>query len=137
MAFLGEALRLPQKNKNPIMIRRILYILLFIGCAALAAAYAVQRDLQGRFEERRQHQQAVEAARQQVDALDRELEQHKARVEGLDNDPVEIEASVRRVRQLVRPGETMYRIEEDTVTPVETPQDNAAASESRTEHEAQ
>lgn len=119
------------------MIRRILYILLFIGCAALAAAYAVQRDLQCRFEQRRQHQQAVEAARQQVEALDRELEQHKARVEGLDNDPVEIEASVRRVRQLVRPGETMYRIEEDTVTPVETPQDNAAASESRTEHEAQ
>ncbi len=122
------------------MTRRILYILAFIGCAALAAAYAVQRDIHGRYEAQRQHRQAVDAARQQVESLERELVQHKERVEGLDHDPVEIEASVRRVRQLVRPGETVYRIiEEDAESRHDeaprTPPAERADAESRTEHE--
>ena len=122
------------------MTRRILYILAFIGCAALAAAYAVQRDIRGRYEAQRQHQQAVDAARRQVESLERELVQHKERVEGLDHDPVEIEASVRRVRQLVRPGETVYRIIEEgaesryDVAP-QTPSAERADAESRTEYE--
>lgn len=77
----------------------------------LLFAYAHQRDLPGRRLEHQRSRQAVTELGRQLETL-HEREGHlRQRVKRLDTDPVEMEAAIRRNKNLVRKGETVYRIE--------------------------
>ena len=79
---------------------------------ALALAYVDRRDLQGRYATYRQTVQTVKEQRQQVESLRETVANKERRVAGMDSDPLEQEANIRRVRRLVREGEIVFRVEE-------------------------
>jgi len=77
----------------------------------VSVIYADRHDLYGRYVA---HQTSLEDVRQQElkrDALKQEIEGTQKVVSNLSDDPLEIEAAVRRSRDLVRQGETVYRIQ--------------------------
>lgn len=79
--------------------------------SALALAYIDRHDLKGRYEDYRETMQLVSEQEAQVDALKSQLEEAQHRLKDMDSDPVEQEATIRRVRRLVREGEIVYRVE--------------------------
>ncbi len=89
------------------------YVLALVAATAAAALYVTRRDVAGRYQEYQGRQREVELVHQQVGRAGLQLEQTKRRVENLDADPVEMESAIRRIKGLVRPGETVYRIEEE------------------------
>ncbi len=90
---------------------RKLYWLTFALALALAAAYWAHRDLWGRYHAYQRSEESVRAAQQEADTLSKAIDGSRQQVEGLGKDPVEKEAALRRIKNLVRPGETVYRIE--------------------------
>jgi cell division protein FtsB len=78
---------------------------------ALCVAYAYQRDLYGLYRHRQSSEIRVRELRQELDELEQREQQLTERVNGLDSDPVEMEAAIRRNKNLVREGEKVYRIE--------------------------
>ena len=96
------------------MTRRISirYWLALVVLAGLTAAYVHHRDLAGRYEEFKQSEQRVRALHEERRALEAERGSLERRVQHLDGDPVELEATIRRNRNMVRDGETIFRIEE-------------------------
>jgi len=91
--------------------RRKLYWLSLALAAALAGGYWIYRDLSGRYERFRQSEDTVRAVQQQVNDLHTAIAVAKGQVEKLGTDPVEVEKAIRRIKKLVRPGETVFRIE--------------------------
>ncbi len=89
--------------------------------AGLTAAYVHHRDLAGRYEEFKESEQRVQSLHEERRALETEYHGLEQRVQHLDGDPVELEATIRRNRNMVREGETIYRIEE--VAPADTPEE--------------
>lgn len=79
--------------------------------SALALAYIQQRDLKGRYETYQDTMKTVVEQRETVDALKAAVDDAQDRLKGMDSDPVEQEATIRRVKRLVREGEIIYRIE--------------------------
>jgi cell division protein FtsB len=79
---------------------------------ALALAYVDQRNLQGRYGTYRQTMQTVEEQQQQVESLRKRVASEEKRATGMDSDPLEQEANIRRVKRLVREGEIIFRVEE-------------------------
>ena len=59
-----------------------------------------------------QGEAAIESAREELGALEGNLEESKQRVEALATDAVELEAAIRRWNGKVREGETVYHMEE-------------------------
>lgn len=81
--------------------------------AGLAGAYAVHRDLYGTYLEYRESDARVDALMDGHKTLEETRDALQRRVDLLGSDPVEIEASIRRGKNLVREGERVYRIELD------------------------
>ena len=94
------------------MFRWQTYCLVFLLVVSLALFYVVRRDLDGRYQAYLRSDAQVRAAREQCEQLRRDLESARQRVEHLGNDPLEIEAAIRRTKNLVREGEKIYRIKQ-------------------------
>ena len=96
--------------------RHMRYWLALVLAVIFAVGYAYQRDLRGLARQSRTSREDVRRLQEDLDALQDTEEELRLRVEGLTGDPVEIEASIRRSKNLVREGERVYRIEleEDT-----------------------
>jgi cell division protein FtsB len=100
------------------------YWLAPVGFAIALGAYAQRQDLAGLYDEYRYSQDEVrqlEMRLEEVSAREQALKQH---VEDLDtNDPLAVEAEIRRSKGLVREDEKIYRIE---LPPVAAPQSKQA-----------
>lgn len=79
---------------------------------ALALVYVNKRDLQGRYTDYRRTVETVEVQRDEVARLRETVANEEARAHGMDQNPVEQEATIRRVKRLVREGEIIFRVEE-------------------------
>jgi cell division protein FtsB len=75
-----------------------------------AWAYIGQRGLNDRIEAAHFSQDQVEALREELRAAEKTVSRLEGRVEHLQGDPVEMEAAVRRNKNLVREGETRFRV---------------------------
>ena len=87
------------------------YWLALIAMAGLLLLYAEHRGLSAKLTEYRDSEAQAEAKRVERDRAVGEVERLTRQVEQLDSDPVEVEASIRRSKNLVREGETIYRVE--------------------------
>jgi cell division protein FtsB len=92
-------------------IGRKTYWLALILAVTLMAAYVSHRDLAGRYRSYMHSKDNVQKAQKEVDSLTKAISDSRQHVEGLDKDPVEQEAAIRHIKNLVRPGETVYRIQ--------------------------
>ena len=79
---------------------------------ALALVYIERHDLQGRYMDYRQTVDTVATQREQNERLRETVANEQQRAEGMDRDPLEQEATIRRVKRLVREGEIIFRVEE-------------------------
>jgi cell division protein FtsB len=86
---------------------------------ALALVYILRHDLKGRYEDYRRTVDTVAEQREQLQLLREMVASEQQRAEGMDRDPLEQEATIRRVKRLVREGEIVFRVEERP--PVATP----------------
>ena len=87
---------------------------------ALVVVYVQRRDLQGRYEQYLESDADVQELAREVEALDQKVETTRQRVEELKDDPVALEAAIRRWSRKVKEGEIIYRIETPS-EPEETP----------------
>jgi len=88
----------------------------------LTLVYAFQRDLYGLYLRYRNREANLSTERREVESLEQQRQQLEERIEALSTDAVEVEATIRRDRGLVREGETIFRIElspEDRTDPEE------------------
>jgi cell division protein FtsB len=90
---------------------KLVYWLILLLVGALSLLYAERRNLYARYLEHEQTIGRVRGGREQCDTLKNEIESSRQRVEHLGTDPAEIEAAIRRNKDLVREGEKGYRIE--------------------------
>mgnify|MGYP001354213156 CR=1 FL=1 len=88
-----------------------LYGLLTVLSVVLTGGYVYARDLSAKYEAHVQMEEGVNALTRQCEALKAERDALYDRVQKLSSDPVEIEASIRRTKHLVRLNERVYRIE--------------------------
>lgn len=99
--------------------------LFYVAMSALllsgAYSYAQYRGLESRYEEYLETQVLVQEKSDEVARLDREVAAEQRKVEGLENDPLEIEAAIRKISRNVRDGEIVYHLEgfPDTVEEAE------------------
>lgn len=77
----------------------------------LALVYIQQRDLKGRYEAYQETVNTVSAQEREVETLRTAVDEARDRLKGMDSDPLEQEATIRRVKRLVREGEIIYRVE--------------------------
>lgn len=87
------------------------YVIALLVTIGLTAAYVWHRDLRGKYEYYLENEEYVQTVEGQLEALKREEERLQERVDGLGNDPVEVEADLRRDKKLVRPGERIFRVD--------------------------
>lgn len=94
------------------MLRRIAYLLVVSGVAYASFVYA--RDVVSeRQAELQESDGALGKRMTELDKLRQEAARLEAQVSNLDvHDPVEVEATIRRSKRLVREGETVYRIQQ-------------------------
>ena len=74
--------------------------------------YVDRRDLQGRYADYRRTVETVAVQQEEVQRLRETVANEKARADGMDENPVEQEATIRRVKRLVSEGEIIFRVEE-------------------------
>jgi len=85
--------------------------------AALCYGYWKHREVDVRYKELQRNQQAIEQVRKEVRDLETRLEQTRARIKALENDPVEAEAAARRIGRTVRSKtETVFHLDESRLT---------------------
>jgi len=87
------------------------YVIALLVTIGLTAAYVWHRDLRGKYEYYLENEEYVQTVHAQLDSLKQEEKRLQERVDGLGNDPVEVEADLRRDKKLVRPGEKIFRVE--------------------------
>lgn len=92
-------------------MKRAGYWLALVAMCGLVALYVAGRDLFGFYTGYRQGEREMRELSEQADALAEEKARLQQRIEHIGNDPVEMEAIVRQNKDLVRAGETIYRIE--------------------------
>lgn len=86
------------------------WLALALVCA-LALAYIEKRDLKGRYEAYQKTMETVSAQQAEVESLKAAVNDAQHRLKGMDSDPLEQEATIRRIKRLVRDKEIIYRIE--------------------------
>ena len=86
------------------------WLTLALVCA-LALVYIERHDLKARYEAYQETMGTVSAQEREVEALRAEVDAAQDRLKGMDSDPLEQEATIRRVKRLVREGEIIYRVE--------------------------
>lgn len=97
----------------------IWFVLALVIVAIVTFGYVNRRHLVERYSQHQRVQQQTQAAKEQSRRLEKEIEGTRQRIEHLGSDPTEIEAAIRRSKDLVREGEKIYRIEK---APSEAPQ---------------
>lgn len=95
-----------RRGSNPLW-----YVLALLVTCAFAWGYYHACDLPGRFEEREERERELQRIRQEAEALEAQVQQAQERVYNLDADPLEVEASLRRIKGMVREDERIYRME--------------------------
>ena len=75
-----------------------------------AWVYVDRRGLNERIDAARHSHEQAESLRQELRAASESVSRLEARVEHLHGDPVEMEAVVRHNKNLVRDGETIFRV---------------------------
>jgi len=85
--------------------------LILLLAVALTVYYVQRRDLVHRYYEYQKNARELSQAENTKADLEQKLAESRQRAEHLDNDPTEIEAAIRRNKDLVREGETVFRIE--------------------------
>lgn len=79
--------------------------------AVALIAYARQHNFLDLYAGYNYSKQEVQQLEQRLEALQEQEQALKQNVEDLDNDPLAVEAEIRRSKGLVREGETIYRVE--------------------------
>lgn len=79
--------------------------------------YAVQRDFQSQLDGYRQAAERTEATRAQLEDLKQVEERLRDRVQGLEANPIELEANIRKTKGMARRGERVYRFKVREETP--------------------
>ncbi|MFP4171773.1 MAG: FtsB family cell division protein [Candidatus Hydrogenedentota bacterium] len=87
------------------------YWLALSAAIGLSALYVWHQDLPGRYKGYQRSEQEVRELRNEWRAHQERREALEERIRGLEHDPVELEAAIRRSRRMVREGETVYRVE--------------------------
>jgi len=87
------------------------YMILVVAVAGMVIAYAFHRDLFALYQSYRERGAEVQASRDELREAQILEEELSRKVEHLDGDAVEMEAAIRRNKNLVREGETIYRVE--------------------------
>lgn len=85
--------------------------LILLLAVALTIYYVQRRDLVHRYFEYQKNARELSQAEQSCADLEEKLSESRERARYLDSDPTEIEAAIRRNKDLVREGETVFRIE--------------------------
>lgn len=85
------------------------WLALAVLCITLAA-YVRHRDLLGDYAAHEESVRLVEDRQRDLGRLRQREEALQERVDGLGDDPVEMEAAIRRSKNLIREGERIYRI---------------------------
>lgn len=93
--------------------RRVLYWLALALVTALMVSYAQRRELFDRYIQYKESEQHVRQLQEQLNAMKQEEARLEQRVEALKQDPLAMEADFRPGKNLVREGETVYRIVSD------------------------
>lgn len=91
--------------------RRRWFWLALVVLVGLLAAYVQRRDLYRLHGNYVESEDEVERLHTRLEVLNQEEAELDKRVDGLDSDPLEMEAAIRRSKNLVRQGETIYRVE--------------------------
>lgn len=100
------------------MLKEILTWLLGLGLVVLVGyGYVQQREMSSRYQELQQTELEIERMKEEIKSLEEKVSAARLKVESLVNDPTEIEATIRQERQLTRPGEQVFRIEEAPAPP--------------------
>jgi len=89
-----------------------LFVLAFALALALSLLYGAWRDIPGRYRAYEQNQQQIINAQQERTALQQAVARYDQRVKGLEQDPTEIEAEIRKSKDYVREGEVVFRIQQ-------------------------
>jgi cell division protein FtsB len=89
----------------------IWFVLALVLVSSMTLWYVGGRKLVERYNQHQQVQQQTQAAKGQSQRLEKEIDNTRQRIEHLGSDPMEIEAAIRRSKDLVREGERIYRIE--------------------------
>lgn len=87
------------------------FVLALVLVTTLTLWYVGGRKLVERYSQHQHMQQQTQAAKEQSVRLEKEIANTRERIEHLGSDPTEIEAAIRRSKDLVREGEKIYRIE--------------------------
>lgn len=98
------------------IVRRAAYVVM-LAAATGGSAYYYKHTLAAREAEYSESERTVESKQAALEELREELGRVRARVSGLDNDSLEVEAAIRRNKRLVREGEVVYRIEAENADP--------------------
>ena len=101
------------------------YWLILLVTAVLTLLYVERRNLYARYREHVDMEMSVKQTQEQCERLEREAETARQHIQNLGTDPIEIEAAIRRSKDLVREGEKIYRIQE---APENMPQKKPAAA---------
>ena len=96
----------------------LIWLLGLVLVTAVGYGYARQRNIHARYIEFQHNDKQIESVKQEIEALRKRVEQAQQRVDNMESDPIEIEATIRRIRRLTRDGETIFRIED---APIDAP----------------
>jgi cell division protein FtsB len=92
---------------------RLTYATLGVLILAGTALYARHRDLLGQWERYQKSEEATRDMQQQLQTMEESVAAAKERARNMDKDPVEKEATVRRISKGVRGDEIVFRVEEE------------------------
>lgn len=113
----------------------LVWILGLVLVIAVAYGYYQQRNIHGRYLDLKRNQSALEKIKSEVNELEARVNSAKATLQRLKEDPLEIEAAIRKERRMARDGEIIFHIESPPQNSDQshdsTPQqnDNAAVQE--------
>lgn len=86
------------------------YWLMLAVMIAVSMVYVDKRGLVDLYADYQHSVHDVQVLQKDLDRLKSEEAGLRRRVEGLENDPVEMEAAIRQRKNLVRPGEIVFRV---------------------------
>lgn len=98
-------------GKKSALLGRIVTAAAMLALGGLVYLYVTGRDLASRAELQRTRDAELQRMQAQVEALEARVESARAQVKAMENDELEIEASIRKVGNGARPGEIVYHLD--------------------------
>jgi cell division protein FtsB len=98
-------------GKRTGLLGRILTAAAMLALGGLIYLYVTGRDLASRAEAQRVRDAEIARMQAQVEALEARVESARAQVKAMEDDELEIEASIRKVGNGARPGEIVYHLD--------------------------